>query len=144
MYNIYQILIKKTVKEGKNTVVDLRGYRTLELSLTNQSAERGSLELKHTFSYNVSLNEPQYKGLGFLNFVMKNEKVEGGLTVKVSLVADFTYGPGDERKYIHKESFRQLFPYLRMTVTNLCSCAGMGGIIIPNLNINDDQIKNIK
>lgn len=124
-------------------MVDLLGYRTLELSVKNQSAERGALELKHTFSYNVSLNEAQKKGLGFLNFVMKNEKTESGLCVKVSLVADFSYST-DDRKYIHKESFRQLFPYLRMTVTNLCTCAGIGGIIIPNLKINDDQIQNIK
>ena len=125
-------------------MVDLLGYRTLELSIKNQSAQGGALELKHTFSYNVSLNTQQNKGLGFLNFVMKNEKTEGGLSVVVSLVADFKYASDDDRKYIHKESFRQLFPYLRMTVTNLCSCAGIGGIIIPNLNINDDQIQNIK
>ncbi len=139
MYNKCRI----TKRRDKYTVVDLLGYRTLELSLNNQSAERGSLELKHTFSYNVSYNEGQKKGLGFLNFVMKNEKTEGGLCIKVSLVADFVYSEGDDRKYIHKESFRQVFPYLRMTVTNLCSCAGIGGIIIPNLTINDDQIKNI-
>ena len=124
-------------------MVDLRGYKTLELSVNNQSEERGSLELKHTFSYNVSLNEAEHKGLGFMNFVMKNEKTEGGLCVKVSLVAEFTYDEHDERKHIHKESFRQVFPYLRMTVTNLCSCAGIGGLIIPNLKISDDQIKNI-
>ena len=124
-------------------MVDLRGYRTLELSFTNQSASAGSVELKHTFSYNVSLNEAQKKGLGFLNFIMKNEKTEGGLCVKVSIVADFTYSENDDRKFIHKESFRQVFPFLRMTVTNLCSCAGIGGIIIPNLKISDEQIKNI-
>ncbi len=124
-------------------MVDLRGYRTLELSVANQSAAHGSMELKHTFSYNVSLNTGENKGLGFLNFVMKNEKVEGGLCVKVSLVADITYSAEDDKKYIHKESFRQLFPYLRMTVTNLCSCAGIAGVIIPNLNINDDQITNV-
>ena len=125
-------------------MVDLLGYKTLELSVKNQSAQSGTFELKHTFSYNVSLNEQQKQGLGFLNFVMKNEKTEGGLCLVASLVADFTYAPEDDRKYIHKESFRQLFPYLRMTVTNLCSCAGIGGIIIPNLKINDDQIQNIK
>lgn len=124
-------------------MVDLLGYRTLELSVKNQSAHKGALELKHTFSYNVSLNEAQKKGLGFVNFVMKDEKSESGISVKVSLVADFSYST-DDRKYIHKESFRQLFPYLRMTVTNLCTCAGIGGIIIPNLKINDDQIQNIK
>ena len=124
-------------------MVDLLGYRTLELSVKNQSAQKGALELKHTFSYNVSLNEAQKKGLGFLNFIMRDEKTESGLSVKVSLVADFSYST-DDRKYIHKESFRQLFPYLRMTVTNLCTCAGIGGIIIPNLKINDDQIQNIK
>lgn len=124
-------------------MVDLRGYRTLELSFTNQSAAAGNIELKHTFSYNVSLNEAQKKGLGFLNFIMKNEKTEGGLCVKVSLVADFAYSEDDDRKFIHKESFRQVFPYLRMTVTNLCSCAGIAGIVIPNLTINDDQIQKI-
>ena len=124
-------------------MVDLRGYRTLELSVTNQSVERGNMELKHTFSYNVSLNSRENKGLGFLNFVMKNEKAEGGLCVKVSLVADIVYSADDDKKYIHKESFRQLFPYLRMTVTNLCSCAGIAGVVIPNLIISDDQIKNV-
>ena len=124
-------------------MVDLRGYRTLELSFSNQSVGVGSVELKHTFSYNVSLNTAEKKGLGFLNFVMKNEKTEGGLCVKVSLVADFTYSEDDDRRYIHKESFRQVFPYLRMTVTNLCSCAGIAGIVIPNLQINDDQIQKI-
>ena len=128
----------------KSIVVDLLGYRTLEVSFKNQSAQQKVLELKHTFSYNVSLNEQQKKGLGFLNFVMKNEKTEGGINVVVSMVGDFSYAEGDDRKYIHKESFRQLFPYLRMTVTNLCTCAGIGGIIIPNLTINDDQIQNIK
>ena len=121
-------------------MVDLLGYRTLELTVKNQSAAQGALELKHTFSYNVSLNEEQRKGLGFLNFVMKSEKEEEGLCVVVSLVADIIYSADDDRVHIHKESFRQLFPYLRMTVTNLCSCAGIGGIVIPNLQINDDQI----
>ena len=121
----------------------MQGYRTLELSLSNQSEGRGTVELKHSFSYNVSLNPAEMKGLGFLNFTIKNEKNEGGLRIKVSLVADFTYEAGDERMYIHKESFRQVFPFLRMTVTNLCSCAGIGGIIIPNLKISDEQIKNI-
>ena len=124
-------------------MVDLLGYRTLELSVKNQSSVGGALELKHTFSYNVSLNAQQRKGLGFLNFVMKNEKTEGGLYLVVSLVADFTYAPEDDRKYIHKESFRQVFPYLRMIITNLCSCAGIGGMIIPNLRIKDEQIKDL-
>ena len=124
-------------------MVDLRGYRTLELSVTNQSVEHGSMELKHTFSYNVRLNAGENKGLGFLNFVMKKEKVEGGLCVRVSLVADIIFSADDDKRFIHKESFRQLFPYLRMTVTNLCSCAGIQGVMIPNLRINDDQIKNV-
>ena len=132
-----------SIQEEYCIVVDLRGYRVLELSVKNQSAERGSVQLKHTFSYNVSLNEGEHKGLGFLNFVMKNEQTEGGLSLKVSLVADITYSPEDDRKHIHKESFRQVFPYLRMTVTNLCSCAGIQGVMIPNLRIEDDQIKNV-
>ena len=78
-------------------MVDLRGYRTLELSVTNQSVEHGSMELKHTFSYNVSLNAGENKGLGFLNFVMKNEKVEGGLCVRVSLVADIIFSADDAK-----------------------------------------------
>ena len=124
-------------------MVDLLSYRTLELSVSNQSTSEGSIELKHTFSYNVSINASARKALGFLNFVMKNEKTAGGLNVKVSLVAEFSYGEEDERRYVHTESFRLLYPYLRMTVTNLCTCAGIGGIIIPNLTINDEQIQNI-
>ncbi len=124
-------------------MVDLRGYRTLDLSLKNQSKGGANVPLKHTFSYNVSLNPAEKKGIGFLNFSIKNDREEAGLSVRVSLVADFTYEEEDDRKFIHKESFRQLFPYLRMTVTNLCSCAGIGGIIIPNLKINDDQINNV-
>ncbi len=124
-------------------MVDLRGYRVLELSVKNQSAERGSVQLKHTFSYNVTLNATEHKGLGFLNFVMKNEQTEGGLSLAVSLVADISYSPEDDRIHIHKESFRQLFPFLRMIVNNLCSCAGISGVMIPNLRIEDDQIKNV-
>ena len=128
---------------GKNTVGDLHGDKTLELSLTNQSGEVRSAGLKHSFSYNVSLDPAAMKGLGYLNFVIKSEGSENGLRVRVSLVADLTYEAGDERKYIHKESFRQVFPYLRMIITNLCSCAGIGGMIIPNLRIKDEQIKDL-
>lgn len=124
-------------------MVDLRGYRTIELSLKNQAKAGARIPQKHTFSYNVSLNPQEKKGIGFLNFAIKSDAEDEGLSVRVSLVADFTYEEGDDRKYIHKESFRQLFPYLRMTVTNLCSCAGIGGIMIPNLKITDDQIKNV-
>ena len=124
-------------------MVDMLGYKTLELSLSNQTDGRGKVELKHTFSYNVTLNPAERKCLGLLNFTMKNEAGDTGPKIKVSIVAEFKYEAGDDRIHIHKESFRQVFPYLRMTVTNLCSCAGIGGIIIPNLKISDEQIKNV-
>lgn len=115
-------------------------YKVLELFLENQAEPNKKIEIKHSFTYNVSYKADDSKCLGLLNFKITDKNDEKAFMIKVSMVSEFSYSPELDKKEIHKETFRQLFPYLRMTITNLTTLAGLPALVIPNIIIKDDDI----
>jgi len=127
-------------------MVNLMKYRVLEEHFTNNAPEGTRLEVKNTFHYNVSFKQDGNRCIGLLKFDLHDQKEPDSFNMKLSIVADFTFGNESKAK-IHQESFRQLFPYVRAIVTTLTTAAGMPALILPCMEIktdaeNSEQIEN--
>ena len=63
--------------------------------------------------------------------------------IKIGLQAEFVYQDETSKPHIHCESFRMIFPYLRMIITNLTTMCGMPGLFIPYIEIKEDSVRDI-
>ena len=121
-------------------MVDLKGYRVEELTLVNKIQEDVEFGLTHTENYSVG-----YSGdnicVGKLELLITASDEKIPFKIKAVILAQFKFDDGDSQQYIHVSSFNELFPYIRMIITNLTTSAGMASLIIPKIDISSAEIK---
>lgn len=120
-------------------MVELKGYKINSISFENKVANGTQLKLQNQVKYNVNYMDADNKCLGILEFRVADADMNP-FEIKVEMVAEFTYAEDDDKADIHVNSFDQMFPYLRMTISSLTSMSGMPGLMIPMMHLDKQRV----
>ncbi|MGN1122905.1 MAG: hypothetical protein ACI4RR_01060 [Eubacterium sp.] len=121
-------------------MVELKGYKVNRLEIENKAALGTQLKLQNQLKYNVNYMDAENKCIGFMELRITDADMNP-FELKIEMVAEFTYGPDDEKPDIHTTSFDQLFPFARQIINTATSFTGMPGLFIPIMKLNKDSVK---
>ncbi len=125
---------------------DLKAYTVSDVVFLNRLDPNVQIKIGNKFSYNVKYPTDSSSTVcrGELEVEVGDTSDDSKLKVKVVLVGIFAYDPNAKRELIHTESFKVMFPYARAMVTTITANAGIKPIILPNINIDDQDIYRIE
>ncbi|MBQ9742874.1 MAG: protein-export chaperone SecB [Ruminococcus sp.] len=120
----------------------LKAYTVSDVSFVNRLDPNIQIKIGNKFSYNVKYpnNSDVEVCRGELEVEVGDTSEDSKLSVKVTLVGIFGYDKAAKRELIHTESFKVLYPYARAMVTTITANAGIKPIILPNIDIDSQNI----
>ena len=121
-------------------MVELKAYKINKLELENKVQNGTQLKLNNQTKYNVNYIDGENVCIGNLEFRIVEEN-QNPFEIRIEMVAQFTYAPGDDKAEIHTQSFDQLFPFLRQIVHTTTSFTGMPGLMIPMMKLNPETVR---
>ena len=96
-------------------MVQLKFYKVNKLELENKLQNGTQLKLNNQTKYNVNYIDGDNVCIGNLEFRITDDN-QNPFELRIEMVAQFTYDPGDDKAEIHTQSFDQIFPFLRQIV----------------------------
>lgn len=121
-------------------MVELKGYKVNRLEIENKVKPGTQLKLQNQIKYNVNYLNDNKTCIGMLEFRITDSDLNP-FEMKIEMVAEFNFGPEDEKADIHTTSFDQLFPFVRQIVNTATSFTGMPGLMIPIMRLNRDTVR---
>ncbi|MBR2134471.1 MAG: hypothetical protein IJ851_07170 [Eubacterium sp.] len=121
-------------------MVQLKFYKVNKLELENKLQNGTQLKLNNQTKYNVNYIDGDNVCIGNLEFRITDDN-QNPFELRIEMVAQFTYDPGDDKAEIHTQSFDQIFPFLRQIVHTATSYTGMPGLMIPIIRLNPDTVR---
>lgn len=124
---------------------ELKAYTVSDITFYNRLDPNVQIKIGNKFSYNVKYanNSDTNVCRGELEVEVGDTSNDNKLNIKVVIVGIFSYDPQEKREKIHTESFKQIFPYAKSLVTTITANAGIKPIIIPNIDIDNQDIFRI-
>ena len=121
-----------------STVV-LNAYRVEEMQFRNVLETGTQIVLENKYSFNVKYTDDK-KCIGnfFVEVYDKNNKND--FFAKTRITAFYSYKEGMEKDAIHREAFRQVFPYAKSIITTITANGGVPPIILPAVDIDSQSI----
>lgn len=120
-------------------MIELKGYKVNNIEFENTVANGTQLKLQNQVKYNVNYMDGDNRCVGILNFRITDADMQP-FEIKIEMVAEFTYGPEDEKPDIHVGSFDQIFPFLRQLINTLTSASGMPALMIPMVKLDREAV----
>lgn len=121
---------------------ELKAYTVSDINFINRLDPNVQIKIGNKFSYNVRYPSDNSQNVcrGEMKFEVGDTSDDSKLSVQVTLVGIFSYNTDAKREIIHTESFKVLFPFMRSTITTITANAGIKPIIIPNVDIDSQNI----
>ena len=117
----------------------LKTYRITDISFQNHAAAAGKTRLETKYTYQVKFaNNNTFRGE--MKVSVSDRENPEALSVQITLVGVFETLEGKDKELLHKESFKQLYPFARATVSTVSSITGILPIIIPDVDIDAQDI----
>ena len=120
-------------------MIVLKGYKVNKLEIENKVKPGTQLKLQNQFKYNVNYINDNKTCIGIMELKISDADMNP-FELKLEMVAEFSYGPEDEKPDIHTGSFDQLFPFVRQIVHSVTSFTGMPGLLIPIIRLNKETV----
>ena len=122
--------------------LNMKAYKVSSIEFKNNLEPNTKLELKNQYSHNV-----KYARNNICEGILKVDITDGAgnenFRISVTVQGLFAYEGETDKERIHIETFRELFPFARALVTNLTANAGMPPIIIPSIDLDNQEIYKI-
>lgn len=120
--------------------IKLNGYVVNELDLTNELKQPGKLNISTRASYSVQYAKGDNKCIGTCVVDMMEESAPNDFNFKISVRGMFEYEEGMDRKEIHKMTYDELFPFVRVIVANTFTNAGLPPMMVQKIKMQDENI----
>ncbi len=121
-------------------MIELKGYKVNKLEIENKVKPGTQLKLQNQLKYNVNYLDDNTTCIGIMELRVADADLNP-FEIKIEMVAEFKYGPEDEKPDIHTGSFDQLFPFVRQIVHTITGYTGMPGLMIPIMKLNKETVK---
>ena len=123
--------------------IQLKATRADSISFVNNMQGSGALKLGFKYSYNLRHAAPGV-ARGEVTITAEDKEAPEKLSITVKQSGIFALPPEMPREDAHLETFRILFPYASATLTGITSLAGVQGIIVPRIDIDESNVYRVE
>lgn len=114
----------------------LKDYKIRELYFKNRLNTRyPSIELEQRQTFNVHCIKGSNECIGQCRIEIKNKRQDQPLMINIDVEGVFSYEIGMDSDELHREIYRELFPYVRVLINNLTIGAGIPPLLIHPIDI---------
>ena len=120
----------------------MKAYKISKIDFINNLVNGTKLELNNKYSYNVKYGQ---NGVceGILTVDITDKGGNKDFKISITVQGLFQYDPQTPREQVHVATFKEIFPYARVFVSNLTTSAGMPPIMIPPIDMDNQEIYRI-
>ena len=122
--------------------VTIKGYKVDKVEFVAALENGTQVKLANKYAYNV-----QYAKNNMCKCEMDIEVYDSQnpekFKVHIVMSGIFAFAQGETKERIHTETFKNLFPYVRAFVTTLTANCGIPPIMIPDIDIDNQEIYRI-
>ncbi len=122
--------------------VVLNGYKIEEMRFVNMIENGVHIKLEHRYSFNIQYNQNE-KCVGTLEAEVYNGKEPEKFFAKTKMLAFFTFKEGIEKDIVHREAFKEIYPYAKAIITTLSANAGVPPIIMPAIDADSQSVYRV-
>jgi len=122
--------------------IKMTGYIVNELDFTNELKQPGNFKLSTRTAFNVQYATNANRCIATCVIDMMEESAPNDLNFKVSVKGMFEYEEGMDKKVIHVMTYDELFPYVRMVVSNTFTMAGLPPMYIQKIKMDNINVSN--
>ncbi len=125
---------------------ELLNYKIFKLNYENdvlneQQIENEELKLNTSLETNVNCNEKEGTGICTYTLKMFSENENILFNVEIVLSGLFSYDKNEDRKEIHVEIAKKVFPYLQSKTSFLMAMIGIPDFILPEPELEPNDVK---
>ena len=117
----------------------LKTYRITDIQFQNHTVANGKTKLETKYTYQVKFGNNN-TCRGEMKVSVNDQANPDTLKIDVTLVGIFEVVAEQDKELLHKESFKQLYPFARASVSTISSSTGILPIIIPDVDIDSQDI----
>ena len=123
--------------------IQLKATRADSISFVNNMQGSGQLKIGFKYSYNLRHAAPGM-ARGDISITAEDKESPDKLSITVKQSGIFALPTEMSREDAHLETFRILFPYASATLTAVTSVAGVQGIIVPRIDIDETNVYRVE
>ncbi len=123
--------------------IQLKATRADHIEFSNNMQGSGQLKLGFKYSYNLRHAAPGV-ARGEVTITAEDKDAPDKLSITVKQSGIFALPPEMSREDAHLETFRILFPYASATLTATTSIAGVQGIVVPRIEIDESNVYRVE
>ena len=123
--------------------IQLKATRADSITYVNNMQGPGQLKLGFKYSYNLRHAAPGM-AKGEVTITAEDKEAPDKLSITVKQSGIFALPTDMPREEAHLETFRILFPYASTTLTATTSIAGVQGIVVPRIDISEENIYRVE
>ena len=125
------------------SIVNLQGYKVDRIEFVSELENGTKIKLGNKFSYNVQYAKDRNLARGTFDLEVFDKENPEKFGIKIVIVGFFAYDMNEKKEMVHAETFKQLFPYAKALITTVTANCGIQPIVIPNIDIDNQQIYRI-
>ncbi len=126
-----------------NSKIQLKATRAESIEFKNNMQGSGQLKIGFKYSYNLRHGAPGM-ARGEVCITAEDKEAPEKLSVTVRQSGIFELPADMPREDAHLETFRILFPHASATLTAVTSIAGVQGIIVPRIDISQENVYRVE
>lgn len=121
---------------------ELKAHTVSDISFVNRLDPNIQIKIGNKFSYSMKYPSDKSQNVcrGELEVEVGDTSEDSKLNIKATVVGIFAFNPEASKETIHAESFKIIYPYARALVTTITANAGIKPIIMPYLDIDNQNI----
>ena len=123
--------------------VNLQGYKVDQIEFVSKLENGSKITLGNKYSYNVQYAKDRNVARGEFDLSVFDKDHPEKFGIHVVVVGIFAFNPEETKEVLHAESFKTLFPYVKALITTVTANCGIKPILIPNIDIDNQQIYRI-
>ena len=117
----------------------LKTYRITDIQFQNHATANGKARLETKYMYQVKFGGNN-TCRGEMKVSVSDQENPDSLKLDLTLVSIFEITAEEDKELLHKESFKQLYPFARAAISTISSSTGILPIIIPTVDIDRQDI----
>ncbi|MBE6642858.1 MAG: hypothetical protein E7615_04325 [Ruminococcaceae bacterium] len=119
--------------------VVLNAYRVEEMQFKNVLETGIQIKLENKYSFNVKYDK-ENKCVGVFSVEVYDKNNSDKFYAKTRIAAFYTFTEGMNKDTIHREAFKEVFPYAKSLITTITANGGVPPIVLPGVDIDSQSI----
>lgn len=119
--------------------VVLNAYRVEEMQFKNILDTDVQIKLENKYSFNVKYDKDN-KCVGVFSVEVYDKDNADKFYAKTRIAAFYTFSVGMDKDTIHREAFKEIFPYAKSIITTISANGGVPPIILPAVDIDSQSV----